>query len=285
MCGDRHARVLGRRLNTHQGLRPRHRTAIATTVVRCSQCGLIYTNPRPAPERFAQHYDKPPEEYWEAEFFDERTDYYAAEVAEFRRLWQGRRTPRVLDVGAGIGKTMTALSREGFETYGLEPSHSFHERAVANGIPADRLQLAGVEEAEYDSEAFDFVSFGAVLEHLQDPAAALERAASWLAPGGLIHAEVPSARWLLARTLNAAYLAQGLDYVTNLSPMHPPYHLYEFTAASFHQHGRRVGYRVVSHQVFACSTFLPQPLAALATWIMNRTGTGMQLRVWLKAAA
>ena len=68
-----------------------------------------------------------------------------------------------------------------------------------------------------------------MLEHLQDPAAALTRALGWLAPSGLIHVEVPSAKWLLGRLLNLATRGLGMDYVTNLSPMHPPYHLYEFT--------------------------------------------------------
>jgi hypothetical protein len=59
----------------------------------------------------------------------------------------------------------------------------------------------------------------------------------WLAPNGQIYAEVPSARWLIGRMLNLAYRVRGIDYVTNLSPMHSPYHLYEFELKSFQRHG------------------------------------------------
>jgi SAM-dependent methyltransferase len=176
---------------------------------------------------------------------------------------------------------MRALDGHGFDAYGLEPSPAFHKRALEGGIRADRLQLASVEEAKYEEGTFDLVSFGAVLEHLHDPATAIERALTWLVPGGLIHAEVPSSRWLVARMLNVVYRLQGLDYVTNLSPMHPPYHLYEFSLASFKRHGERVGYTVAAHQTFACETFLPKPLERPTARVMDQTDTGMQLQVWL----
>jgi SAM-dependent methyltransferase len=233
------------------------------------------------PESIAHHYDRPPERYWTTEYFSEGNDYFAGEVQWFRSLWTAGGKPRALDIGAGIGKAMRALERHGFDVYGLEPSQAFYERAIAGGIRADRLQQLVVEEAEYDRDAFDLVSFGAVLEHLHDPAGAIKRALGWLAPGGFIHVEVPSARWLIARVLNLVYRAQGLDYVTNLSPMHPPYHLYEFTLTSFRRHGTRAGYEVVAHQWFACQTFVPPPLDTLVTRLMETTRTGMQLQVWL----
>jgi SAM-dependent methyltransferase len=285
MCGSSGARVLGRRLNRHQGLRPRHRRAVATTVVQCRECQLIYADPRPVPEQVAAHYDTSPEGYWGAAYFTEDSGYFEPQMQAFRRLWHVGSTPRALDVGAGIGKAMDVLARHGFDVHGLEPSRSFYDRAISRGISAERLRLATVEDADYERETFDLVSFGAVLEHLQDPAAAIARALRWLAPGGLIHAEVPSARWMMARLLNLAYRMQGLDCVTNLSPMHPPYHLYEFTPASFRRHGQRVGYELVEYELFACQTFLPRRLDALATRVMDATGTGMQLQVWLARAA
>ncbi len=281
MCGGGSSRVLGRRLDRHQGLRPRHHKAVATTVVQCSECRLIYADPRPVPERIAEHYDRPPEDYWGAAYFDEDRSYFRLQARSFDRLWPGKGTPRALDVGAGIGKAMSALARHGFVVHGLEPSRPFYDRAITNGIEPDRLRLAAVEDVDYEPDSFDLVSFSAVLEHLRDPAAAIERALRWLSPGGLIHAEVPSARWLMARLLNLVYRAQGVDYVTNLSPMHPPYHLYEFTPASFRRHGRRAGYELVEHEFFPGQTFLPRPVDALATRVMDSTETGMQLEVWL----
>jgi SAM-dependent methyltransferase len=221
MCGSAEAKTLGRRLNGHQGLRPRRNVGVAAAVVRCQGCGLIYSNPRPVPETLGQHYERPPEDYWRETQLREADENSGIPVATFRRLWSRSSTPRALDIGAGLGQTMAALSQEGFDTWGFEPSAAFRDRAIERGISGDRLQLAAVENAEYEPGAFDVVAFGAVLEHVHDPAAALERALGWLAPDGLMFVEVPSARWLIGRLLNIAYRAQGLDYVTNLRPDAP----------------------------------------------------------------
>jgi hypothetical protein len=67
--------------------------------------------------------------------------------------------------------------------------------------------------------------------------------------------------------------------------MRPPYHLYEFQLASFERHGARAGYRVAAHSVFPADTFLPKRAAAIATRVMDKTQTGMQLQVWLTKTA
>ena len=73
--------------------------------------------------------------------------------------------------------------------------------------------------------------------------------------------------------------------MTNLSPMHPPYHLYEFTALAFRRHAVRAGYVVVADEILSSSpTYLPTPFDAIATRLMNATGTNMQLQVWLRSS-
>jgi SAM-dependent methyltransferase len=282
MCTSRDSRVLGRRLNGHQGLRPAKTAGITTTVVACRSCGLIYSNPRPVPESLADHYGTPPEKYWRDAQLAANDASHGIPVDVFNRLWYRRGRPQFLDIGAGLGQTMVSLSRHGFDSYGFEPSAPFRDRAIERGLDPERLKLASIEDAEYEPGSFDLVSFGAVLEHVHDPAAALERAFKWVRQGGLLFAEIPSARWLIGRLLNVSYRARRLDYVTNLSPMHPPYHLYEFTVESFAAHGRRAGYEVASYQVLPCETFLPGAVDPIARRIMAATGTGMQLQIWLR---
>jgi SAM-dependent methyltransferase len=258
---------------------------VATTVVGCQDCGLIFSDPRPVPRSVAEHYEKAPEEYWRDSQLAANDTGESVPVETFHHLWAANgRAPRALDVGAGLGQSMGQLVAHGFDTWGLEPSAAFRDRAIERGTPADRLSLGAVEDAEYDLESFDLVSFAAVLEHLHDPAAAIERALPWLTPGGLMFAEVPSARWLIGRLLNLSYRVRGMDYVTNLSPMHDPYHLYEFTLEAFQRHGERVGYEIAASLIMPCETFLPRPLEPVAQRIMAATDTGMQLQVWLRAS-
>jgi hypothetical protein len=248
---------------------------------------LIYADPLPIPVDLGQHYDKPPEEYWHEHYFNEADHYFGSQIDTFFHLWNGSGyvQPTALDVGAGLGKAMRSMAQRGLDAFGLEPSETFHARALEMGVEPGRLQLSSIEEADYPSDRFDFVTFGAVLEHLYDPASAIERALAWTRERGLMHIEVPSARWLTSRLGNLAYRLQGLDYSANISPMHVPYHLYEFTLTSFQEHARRAGYEVADHRRMTGRTFLPARLDKLGARVMAATGTGMQLEVWLRKPA
>lgn len=181
---------------------------------------------------------------------------------------------------------MHAFRKAGLDAWGIEPSRTFRERAVhQHDIDPARLLHASIETADLPTASFDLINMGAVVEHLQEPAAAVERATRWLAPGGLLWIAVPSADWLIGRLLNLVYRAQGIPFVTNLSPMHPPYHLYEFTRRSFEAHGQRAGYEVVHAHVAVCDTFAPKHLRRLAYVVMDRTDTGMALELWLRRNA
>ena len=282
MCGSGRHRILGQRLNQSQGLKPRSVSGIAVTVKRCLDCDLIFSDPRPQPEKLTDHYDMPPESYWaNDQRFQDAVDVFQHTVDTAKRLTGGG---RALDIGAGQGFSMKAMAKD-FDVWGLEPSEPFRSRAVANGIAADRILPATAEEAEFGPE-FDFVSFGAVLEHLQRPALAIERALTWLKPGGVIQIEVPSSLYLMSKAVNLYFRLRGVNYVTNLSPMHAPFHLYEFGMRSFEKHAAKAGYEIAEHRVDVCAIFhVPGVVKPPLSWWMARTGTGMQLTVWLRKAA
>jgi len=285
MCGatsSSHS-VLGRRLNTSQGKAPWKKKGIAVSVVKCNQCGLISSDPMAIPESIQDHYGVAPDAYWKEEYFALKEDYFSLEINRLNQLRSIAPGMKALDIGAGVGKCMIALERAGFETYGCEPSSTFHRFALEKmKIDPSRLLCASLEEAEYPTESFDFITFGVVLEHLYRPGAGIEKALRWLRPGGLIHIEVPSSRWLIHRLVNAYYRMRGTDYVANLSPMHQPFHLYEFSLESFQAHGRKAGYEVAFHEQYVCDTYMPHWMDRILRPIMRSTNTGMQLCVWLR---
>lgn len=281
-----HFRIMGLRFNHSQGLNPRAVSGIAVSVKTCRNCGLVFADPQPLPASFEDHYGEP-EDYWDPDYFADKSGYFENEIVTAKRLLGFREGMRALDVGAGLGKAMRAMTAAGFDTSGFEPSAAFRKRAIERaGIPEDRLALAAVEDAELPAGHFDFISFGAVLEHLFSPSAAIERAIGWLKPGGIIQAEVPSSRWLISRLINSYYRLRGTNLVTNLSPMHRPFHLFEFGLRSFELHGRKTGYEVAHHQFMVCSILhVPRLLHAPLRWWMDRRGSGMQLAVYLRKSA
>ncbi|MEP7272578.1 MAG: class I SAM-dependent methyltransferase [Acidobacteriota bacterium] len=238
----------------------------------------------PIPRAIEDHYGVEPDEYWHKEYFVADETYFAQQIKTFNSLFRGSETRRrALDIGAGTGKCLVALGKAGFDAFGIEGSEPFYRAALErNGISPDHISRASVEDARFEPGRFEFVTFGAVLEHLYDPSAAIGKALEWIAPDGLIHIEVPSARWLIARLGNLFYRLSGTDYVVNLSPMHSPYHLYEFELNSFRRHGARFGYEIADHRFYVAQTFMPRIISPLVARFMEATKTGMQLEVWLR---
>lgn len=285
MCGSskENFKILGRRLNCSQGFNPKNKVGISTTIVKCKKCSLIFSNPIPIPSDINEHYGVPPENYWKDDYFTIDEAYFNTEIKIARELISFEGTAKALDIGAGIGKCMISLNNAGFDAFGIEPSSSFYQRAIdIMKISPDKLKLCSLEDAEFQHNSFDFITFGAVLEHLYDPSESLRKALGWLKPGGVIHAEIPSSNWLTNKIVNFLYKVRGMDYVGNISPMHTPYHLYEFDIKSFILNSKIHGYEVVKYQYYVCDTYLPSFLDFILKPLMSTTNTGMQLSIWLR---
>ena len=285
MCGSQSGshKIMGNRLNQSQGKFPRRKAGISLTVKKCKTCGLIFSDPLPIPASIQDHYNLAPEQYWKEEYFNISPDYFQWEINTLQTILPFRHGMKTLDIGAGLGKQMLALQNAGYEVFGIEPSQSFYEMAIQKrNIPQEKLTNSSIENAEFETNYFDFISFGAVLEHLYNPSDAIGIALQWLKPGGIIHVEVPSADWLIAKLANVFYKLCGQGYVTNLSPMHEPFHLYEFTLKSFQYNALKHNYSVAHFNYFTCETYLPKVFNSILKPYMRKTGKGMQLVVWLQ---
>lgn len=145
---------------------------------------------------------------------------------------------RVLDVGCGTGSVSLQV-RHGCRAtvVGVEPSPERAAVAAARGLtvhtspfPTDAVPADG---------SFDGVLFADVLEHLIDPAAALQAARGYLRPGGWVVASVPNVahwtvRWDLLRG-RFRYQPYGIMDAT---------HLRWFTREGIYQLFAAAGYRV-----------------------------------------
>ena len=285
MCGDSTAKhkILGQRLNGHQGFRPKKKSGISVSVKKCTKCQLIYSSPLPVPFNFQDHYGGDPEEYWLPDYFTWTPSYFAYEIKKLKELIEIKEGMKSLDVGAGIGKCMISMQTAGFETYGFEPSETFHQMAITKmNIPPERLKLGMIEDVDYPENFFDFITFGAVFEHLYHPSTSLSKALKWLKPGGVLQIEVPSSKYFVTKLINFYYRLIGTNYVSNICPMHEPFHLYEFGYRSFAELGKKLGYKIVLHEYYV-SRLDPYPkmFRLMLRQYMKWTNTGMQLTVWL----
>ncbi len=286
MCGDLNQKhkILGQRMNSSQGFKPKSKVGISVSIQQCTNCNLIYSNPQPIPFDIQDHYGTPPEEYWKSEYFNWSKDYFSHQINQAKSLLSFKEGMTALDIGAGLGKAMLTLETLGFDAYGFEPSIPFYERAISKmKISPDKLKLGAIEELDYEKNSFDFITFGAVFEHIYEPAKSLEKALEWLKPNGIIHIEVPSSKWLMPKFMNLYFKLSGTNYVTNLSPMHVPFHLHEFDVNSFQELSKRLNFSIAKKKYDVCEIYyVPKFIHPLLKWYMNKTDKGMQLTVYLK---
>jgi SAM-dependent methyltransferase len=113
-----------------------------------------------------------------------------------RRLDRVAPPGRVLDVGAGDGALLDALHALGREALGLERESA---RPDVSTEPIEQLR-----------GSFAAVVFWHSLEHLPRPRAALEQAASLLAPRGVLVVAVPNAESVQAKLFGERWLALDL---------------------------------------------------------------------------
>ncbi|WP_320669285.1 class I SAM-dependent methyltransferase [Patulibacter defluvii] len=97
---------------------------------------------------------------------------------------------RLLDVGAGRGRFVAAARAAGWDARGIEPS--------ARGVEAARavydvaLERAMIDDAAVAPASLDAATLWHVLEHLDDPGAALATIRDWLRPGAVLLVGVPN---------------------------------------------------------------------------------------------
>jgi SAM-dependent methyltransferase len=286
MCGDKADghRVIGQRLNKSQGFRPKSKSGIGVSVKRCSRCGLIYSDPQPIPHSIQDHYGIPPESYWDEAYFNWDESYFSSQITTAKSLIHFQPGMKALDIGSGIGKGVYALTRAGFDAYGLEPSETFYRKAIeSTKISPDKIKLSSIEDAVYEDNSFDFISMKAVVEHLYTPSASLASVIRWLRPGGVVYVEVPSADYFLTGFIDSYFRLIGTSFTSHISPMHEPYHLFEFTVKSFEENAKQNNYHVVRHDYDVCEIFFfPRFMHPLLHSYMKATNTGMDIQVWLQ---
>jgi SAM-dependent methyltransferase len=119
----------------------------------------------------------------------------AETIAAYAREGNPRRPLKLLDVGAGNGRTLRYLEAEGvaahIEFHGVDLS----PKRLVNVYRPERWSLvqANVEHGlPFDTASFDVVVCEQVLEHLHDPQGVVDEIARVLKPDGLLIAGVPS---------------------------------------------------------------------------------------------
>lgn len=158
----------------------------------CIQCGLRFTNPRPATDTIGAYYKS--DEYIShsntSKSLQDKLYQLARRLAlrkKYRTIHTLQAHGKVLDVGCGTGEFLSYLMSRGYLVEGVEPDLQARERAIANyAIPVlPSLELVPAQEQ------FQVVTLWHVLEHVPNLRATFKRLFASLADQGVLLIAVP----------------------------------------------------------------------------------------------
>ena len=212
-------------------------------VVRCRQCEMTYTNPRPTLASLGRHY---PGDYFCYEHPDALKGIRRLFLGGAIRRLADRRlrmieqvtgeigpSARVCDVGCSYGELLhTMMKRRECSVVGVDFNASMVANCERRGIAAVNGTLL---DAAFDEQSFDLVTMTEYLEHESNPRRVLQECRRVTRPDGYLVIEVPRISAPGAR-LFGNYWSQ-LDL---------PRHLMFFTPKTLDRMLRDVGYETVS---------------------------------------
>lgn len=221
-------------------------------VVRCEECGLILTNPRPVEEDILAFYpdnfvswQTTPQTPKELRLRLEDLMYNLARKGGLfsKGLYHGLRyiypmiskiplePGRLLDIGCGTGHYLDHMKKLGWEVKGIDISatacrlaRTYYGLEVFNGT---------LEQANLPAEYFDLVTMIGVLEHLHHPMKTLEEVYRILRPGGVVAIAVPNIDSWGAKFFKEHWWVLEL-----------PRHLYHFSPQILKRYLYKTGFKV-----------------------------------------
>jgi 2-polyprenyl-3-methyl-5-hydroxy-6-metoxy-1,4-benzoquinol methylase len=164
------------------------------SMVRCKDCDLVYTNPRPLEKNLGAYYQST--EYIshteqkrnlrEKIYYRVQSCMLSRKAALINSLEKNNK--RLMDVGCGTGAFAKHMQDAGYQVVAIEPQASAREIARQKGLQVFDNQ----EEAlKFHKDALDLITLWHVLEHQAQFMDSLKLYHHLLAPGGWLIIAVP----------------------------------------------------------------------------------------------
>ncbi len=192
------------------------------SIVRCSQCQFLFTDPRPSNEQLGSYYAS--EEYISHTnkgnnliniiYRMARNFTLQSKIKLINSLTQER---NLLDYGCGTGDFLAASAKKRWETHGVEPD----EKARSYAITENKQHVSqNINDISPDKQ-FDIITLWHVLEHVSELNGTLKKLIQHLKPKGKLLIAVPN-----PNAFDAYY------YKEHWAAYDVPRHLYHFSTQS-----------------------------------------------------
>jgi 2-polyprenyl-3-methyl-5-hydroxy-6-metoxy-1,4-benzoquinol methylase len=205
-------------------------------IVKCSDCGFIFTNPRPDEISIHSYYQS--SEYIShsakgSSFFDKLYIYLRDRNIDYKlKLISNYRKKKgyIYDYGCGVGVFLNRAKQNGYVSSGFEPNIKASEFAMSSGLDIETKK----DIIFSDNNKYDVITLWHVLEHIHDLDNTLEKMCSALNKNGLIVVAVP-----IIDSWDAKH------YQENWAALDVPRHLYHFTKMSVEKLFHRFGMSII----------------------------------------
>jgi len=191
------------------------------TIFSCRSCGFALTDLHSnygdfVRENYSKGYFMGEPSYSAYVNYKEDKPFILANMKKFMmRIKKFKKSGTLLDVGCAMGFFVEMAQKEGFDAYGLDPSH--YAVLEAKKVIGNKIKEASLETADYPPKSFDVITMFDVFEHLGDPQGDLKKMTRWLKDDGIIMIATGNRQSFAARVLKRRWTF----YI-------PPQHLYFF---------------------------------------------------------
>jgi len=178
----------------------RDRYGLDVSLVKCSNCKLIFLSERMTPEAYREFYEKGHYRELVSQYMvvpvpfatDPDQSPYAVCLANFLAPYMvSRRGGLLLDLGGSVGIVAEKLSKEfDLDATVVEASVPEAEKARARGLSVAPVRI---EDYQAGGNHYDLITLCRTVDHLLDINADLARIRGWLAPGGLFFVDFVNA--------------------------------------------------------------------------------------------
>jgi len=197
-------------------------TIRSLNIVKCNNCGFIYTNPR-LDWNYNNHIDNIVDRVNQYERFyykllKPKHELFLKKIESYRKIG------RLLDYGSGLGHFLGMAKKQGWDGIGLE----IDSQAIKwskNRFNIDVYEEHSIKKSFKNS--FDIITLWDVIEHVENTSKVISNCYSFLRPGGLLYLRTPNANGLLIKKtlINYAFLKV---YWNLVYPAMPYEHIYHF---------------------------------------------------------
>ena len=223
---------------------------------KCKNCGLIFVFPQPAENEtiYSEDYFCGKGKFGYADY-DKDKEAMRPIFEKYLKLMEKYSPEKgnLLDVGAATGFFLKIAEMRNWKVYGVEISEYAAAEARKKGL---NVFTGKLENAYFQKDSFDAVTFWDVFEHLPQPEQTLKIVFNLLKPKGLLAINLPDSGSLYAKITGKRWHA----FV-------PPEHLFYFNKKNLESLLGRGGFEVLESKRIGKKFTLPYLIQILSSWL------------------